>query len=161
MAFSIRLTEEERNLADSYAKLHSMSMGEAFKRALFERIEDEYDVAVANEAYEIPQERQKEPPDRRTLERHRSMSYDVQTTQRFDREFKKLDRYTQLMIRSWINKNLVECADPRIHGKPLVANRKGQWRYRIGDYRLICLIDDHELIILALSVGHRREAYRN
>ena len=47
MAFSIRLTEEERNLADSYAKLHSMSMGEAFKRALFERIEDEYDVAVA------------------------------------------------------------------------------------------------------------------
>ncbi|MST56491.1 antitoxin [Pyramidobacter sp. SM-530-WT-4B] len=52
MAFSIRLTEEERNLADSYAKLHSMSMGEAFKRALFERIEDEYDVAVANEAYD-------------------------------------------------------------------------------------------------------------
>ena len=52
MAFSIRLTEEERNLADSYAKLHSMSMGEAFKRALFERIEDEYDVAGANEAYD-------------------------------------------------------------------------------------------------------------
>ena len=52
MAFSIRLTDEERNLADSYAKLHSMSMGEAFKRALFERIEDEYDVAVANEAYD-------------------------------------------------------------------------------------------------------------
>ena len=52
MAFSIRLTEEERNLADSYAKLHSMSMGEAFKRALFERIEDEYDIAVANEAYD-------------------------------------------------------------------------------------------------------------
>ena len=52
MAFSIRLIEEERNLADSYAKLHSMSMGEAFKRALFERIEDEYDIAVANEAYD-------------------------------------------------------------------------------------------------------------
>lgn len=46
------MTEEERNLADSYAKLHSMSMGEAFKRALFERIEDEYDIAVANEAYD-------------------------------------------------------------------------------------------------------------
>ena len=89
------------------------------------------------------------------------MSYDVRTAQRFDREFKKLDRYTQLMIRSWINKNLVECEDPRIHGKALAANRKGQWRYRIGDYRLICLIDDQELIILALSVGHRREVYRN
>lgn len=89
------------------------------------------------------------------------MSYDVRTAQRFDREFKKLDRYTQLMIGSWINKNLVGCEDPRTHGKALVANRRGQWRYRIGDYRLICCIDDRELIILALSVGHRREVYGN
>lgn len=51
MAFSIRLTEEEKLLADSYAKIHSLSLGEAFKRALFERIEDEYDIAVADEAY--------------------------------------------------------------------------------------------------------------
>ena len=51
MAFSIRLTAEEKQLAKSYAKLHSMSLGEAFKKALFERIEDEYDVAVADEAY--------------------------------------------------------------------------------------------------------------
>jgi hypothetical protein len=51
MAFSIRLTEEEKRLADSYAKLHSLSMGEAFKRALFERIEDEFDLAIAEEAY--------------------------------------------------------------------------------------------------------------
>ena len=51
MSFSIRLTEEERKLADSYARLHSITLGEAFKRALFERIEDEYDIAVAGEAY--------------------------------------------------------------------------------------------------------------
>ncbi len=51
MSFSIRLTTEEKNLAESYAKLHAISVGEAFKRALFERIEDEYDVAVANDAY--------------------------------------------------------------------------------------------------------------
>ncbi len=51
MAFSIRLTEEERNLAESYAKIHSISIGEAFKQALFEKIEDEYDIVVANEAY--------------------------------------------------------------------------------------------------------------
>ena len=51
MAFSIRLTEEERNLAESYAKLHSFSLSEAFKRALFEKIEDEYDIAVAESAY--------------------------------------------------------------------------------------------------------------
>lgn len=52
MAFSIRLTDEERKLADSYAKLHSISIGEAFKKALFEKIEDEYDIAIANEAYD-------------------------------------------------------------------------------------------------------------
>ena len=51
MAFSIRLTEEERKLVDSYAKIHSISVGEAFKKALFEKIEDEFDIAVADEAY--------------------------------------------------------------------------------------------------------------
>lgn len=51
MAFSIRLTEEEKRLADSYAKLHSMSLGEAFKKALFEKIEEEFDAAVADEAF--------------------------------------------------------------------------------------------------------------
>ena len=51
MAFSIRLTEEEKSLADSYAKLNSMSLGEAFKKALFEKIEDEYDIKVGEEAY--------------------------------------------------------------------------------------------------------------
>ena len=51
MAFSIRLTEDERRLAESYAKVHSYTLAEAFKRALFERIEDEYDIAVAESAY--------------------------------------------------------------------------------------------------------------
>ncbi|MBP5729460.1 MAG: antitoxin [Clostridia bacterium] len=51
MAFSIRLTEDERMLAESYAKLHSFSLSEAFKRALFEKIEDEYDLAIGQEAY--------------------------------------------------------------------------------------------------------------
>jgi len=51
MAFSIRLTEQEKLIADSYARLHSLSLGEAFKLALFEKIEDEYDIAVAEEAY--------------------------------------------------------------------------------------------------------------
>lgn len=51
MSFSISLTAEEKLLAESYAKLQSLSFGEAFKKALFERIEDEYDIAIANEAY--------------------------------------------------------------------------------------------------------------
>ncbi len=88
------------------------------------------------------------------------MSFSVETTARFDREFKKLDRYTQRMIKAWIEKNLVDCTDPRAHGKGLTADRSGQRRYRIGDYRLICLIEDDKLVILALSIGHRSDIYR-
>ena len=51
MALSICLTEDERRLADSYAKLHALSVGDAFKRALFEKIEDEYDLQIAEDAY--------------------------------------------------------------------------------------------------------------
>ena len=51
MAFSIRLTEEERNIAETYAKINSISLGEAFKKALFEKIEDEYDFNLGEEAY--------------------------------------------------------------------------------------------------------------
>ena len=87
------------------------------------------------------------------------MSYYVETTARFDKEFKKLDKYTQQIIKSWIGKNLQNCENPRAHGKGLTANKSGQWRYRIGDYRLLCLIQDQELIILALTVGHRRDIY--
>lgn len=89
------------------------------------------------------------------------MSYKVETTARFDREFKKLDRYTQRMIKAWIEKNLVGCSNPRIHGKGLTANRTGQWRYRIGDYRIICLIEDDKLVILALTIGHRSDIYKS
>lgn len=89
------------------------------------------------------------------------MIYRVEFTVRFAKEFKKLDRYTQRMLKAWIDKNLVGSENPRVHGKGLTANRSGQWRYRIGDYRLICEINDGELIILALSVGHRREVYEN
>lgn len=87
------------------------------------------------------------------------MSYSIETTARFNKEFKKLDKYTQRMIKGWIEKNLVGEENPSRHGKGLTANRSGQWRYRIGDYRLLCHIDDGKLIILALSVGHRREIY--
>ncbi len=51
MSFSIRLNDKEKQMAESYARLHSMSVGEAFKAALFEKIEDEYDISLAEEAY--------------------------------------------------------------------------------------------------------------
>ena len=85
------------------------------------------------------------------------MSYSVETTPRFDKEFKKLDRYTQKMIKSWIVKNLVGCENPRAHGKALTGNLSGLWRYRVGSCRLIAEIQDDRLVILMLQAGHHRE----
>ncbi len=87
------------------------------------------------------------------------MSYSLETTPRFDKEFKKLDNYTKRILKGWIDKYLVDCENPRQKGKSLTANLSGRWRYRIGDYRLICQIEDDKLIILALSVGHRKNIY--
>ena len=87
------------------------------------------------------------------------MRYEVIFTKDALKQLKKLDKHTSALIMGWVKKNLVNCPDPRAHGKGLTANRSGQWRYRIGDYRLICEIRDNELVILALSVGHRREIY--
>ena len=88
------------------------------------------------------------------------MIYHVETTSRFDKEISKLDKYTQQMIKTWISRNIEGTENPRLHGKALSSNRKGQWRYRIGDYRLICKIQDSKLIILALTIGHRSDIYK-
>lgn len=87
------------------------------------------------------------------------MKYSVVFTTEAKKTLKKLDKHISSLIISWIEKNLQNCENPRAKGKGLTANRSGQWRYRIGDYRLICEIKDDELIILALSVGHRKEVY--
>ena len=64
------------------------------------------------------------------------------------------------MILNWIEKNLEGCSNPRLFGKPLSGDRKGQWRYRVGDYRIITLIQDNKLIILVIAIGHRRDIYK-
>ena len=87
--------------------------------------------------------------------------WDVVYSERALKELKKLDKHTAKLILAWIEKNLIGCTNPRAHGKGLTANRSGQWRYRIGDYRLLAEIQDDKLIILALAVGHRREVYEN
>ena len=87
------------------------------------------------------------------------MRYKVEFTQRALKDLKKLDLQTAALILGWVRKNLENCENPRIHGKGLSANRSGQWRYRVGDYRLLAEIQDDKIIILILNVGHRRDVY--
>ena len=87
------------------------------------------------------------------------MTYKVEYTEQAIKELRKIDKHTQFFILAWIEKNLVDCENPRQHGKGLTANRSGQWRYRVGDYRIIAEIEDDKVIILVLTVGRRREVY--
>ena len=88
------------------------------------------------------------------------MSYHVEFAKRALKDLKKLDKSTASLILGWIRKNLEGCADPRVHGKGLTANRSGEWRYRVGDYRLLAEIQDGKLVILMLTIGHRSAVYQ-
>lgn len=85
--------------------------------------------------------------------------YTLRYSDRSIKQLTKLDIGVQRLILTWIASNLENCENPRIKGKGLTANRSGEWRYRVGDYRIICDIRDDELIILALSIGHRKNIY--
>ena len=87
------------------------------------------------------------------------MTYKVEYTEQAIKELRKIDKHTQFFILAWIEKNLVDCENPRQHGKGLTANRSGEWPYRVGDYRIIADIEDDKVIILVLTVGHRTEVY--
>lgn len=76
------------------------------------------------------------------------------------KQLERLDRYTQRLIASWIQKHLLSGADPRATGKPLAANFAGYWRYRIGDYRMVCKIIDQRILIIVMRIGHRSDIYR-
>lgn len=88
------------------------------------------------------------------------MIYEIVTTEKFDKSFKKLDRQIQRMMKAWIEKNLVQAEDPRQQGKELTANQSGQWRYRIGDYRILAKIQDRKLVLILIDVKHRGEVYK-
>lgn len=84
--------------------------------------------------------------------------YQIIYTEKALKSFKKLDKTQSLFIIMWIEKNLVNCEDPRLKGKAIKGNL-ADWRYRIGNYRLLCNIKDQEIIVEILNVGHRKDIY--
>jgi len=85
--------------------------------------------------------------------------YSVQYSKAALKIIKKLDPPTARIIVAWVRKNLEGCDNPRIFGKGLAGDRAGQWRYRVGDYRLLAEIHDNEIIILIANIGHRSAIY--
>lgn len=79
---------------------------------------------------------------------------------RADTQLSKLDPGVRRVIVAWLHKNIDGCEDPRAQGKGLTAGLSGKWRYRIGDYRVLCVLRDAELVVLAIEIGHRRDIYK-
>ena len=88
------------------------------------------------------------------------MAFRVEYSKAALKQLKKMDRFDARLITSWIGKNLEGCEDPRAYGKGLTANRSGEWRYRVGNYRILCNIQDEVLVIEAFAVGHGSSVYR-
>ncbi len=75
-------------------------------------------------------------------------------------ELKKLDRAAQKRIVKFLQELISGEANLRGFGKPLTGDQVGLWRYRIGDYRVVCRIEDESRIVLVLRIAHRKEVYR-
>jgi len=88
------------------------------------------------------------------------MDWKISFDKRAEKQFAKLSPETQAQITSYLYQRVAVQPDPRLLGKALTGELKGYWRYRVGDYRIICEIRDKELLVLVIEVGHRREVYR-
>ena len=86
------------------------------------------------------------------------MAWQVDFGPRAERALKKLDRQTAVRLIAYVED--AAAGDPRARGKALTGDLGGFWRYRVGDWRVICRIEDARLVILVIDLGHRREVYR-
>lgn len=85
----------------------------------------------------------------------------LEYSKKADKQLEKLDKSVSKIITQWLLKNIHDCKNPRVFGKQLTGgDLAGQWRYDIGTYRVICDIQDKNVIVLALNIGHRSNIYK-
>jgi len=77
-----------------------------------------------------------------------------------EKQMAKLDRQAQVNILSYLRERVLAADNPRQVGKALHGDKRGLWRYRTGDYRLICDIRDEDKVVVVLAIGHRKQVYR-
>lgn len=87
------------------------------------------------------------------------MIWTVEFDEAAAKELRKLDRQDQQEILAYFRLRIASDEDPRRFGKPLSRELAGLWRYRVRDYRMICNIEDHKLIVLVVRVSHRKNVY--
>ena len=87
------------------------------------------------------------------------MAWTVEVSDFAEKQLRKLDRPVQKRLIDWLDDRIEGCKNPRHFGEPLRGDLAGLWRYRVGDFRIICEIQEQRMIVLALAVGHRRKVY--
>ncbi|HVO81033.1 MAG TPA: type II toxin-antitoxin system RelE/ParE family toxin [Terriglobales bacterium] len=88
------------------------------------------------------------------------MAWTIEITRTAAKQIKRLDRVAQGSIIRFLRERVQPAENPRQWGKLLHGDRRGLWRYRVGDYRLICDIQNEKVTVLLLAVGHRKDVYR-
>lgn len=91
----------------------------------------------------------------------RAGQWRIEFDDRARRELRKLDFAIQRDILNYLRERIAGAENLREFGKPLRMNLAGLWRYRVGDYRLICRIEENRLVVLVLKIGHRRDVYED
>ena len=88
------------------------------------------------------------------------MAWTVSISNIAERQLRRIDRPVQKRILDWLNDRIEGCKNPRHFGEHLKGDHAGLWRYRVGDYRILCEIQDQKIVVLILTIGHRRQVYK-
>ena len=87
------------------------------------------------------------------------MAWTIEWDERAVRDTRKLGHEERRGILAYLRERIATDEDPRRFGKPLLADQAGLWRYRVGDYRVVCRIEEDRAVVLVLAVGHRSKVY--
>lgn len=89
------------------------------------------------------------------------MAWTIEIDDHALKQLHKMGRQEAARIRDFLRDRIVVLDDPRHVGKALQGSKLGNfWRYRVGDYRIICDLQDHRLVVLVIEIGNRRQVYR-
>ncbi|MGD9215425.1 MAG: type II toxin-antitoxin system RelE/ParE family toxin [Desulfobacteraceae bacterium] len=88
------------------------------------------------------------------------MAWQIEFTPAAEKQLSKIDRQSAKRIINFLNKRIAPAEDPRTAGKALRGVLREFWRYRVGNYRIICMVEDSRLLILVVQIAHRSNIYR-
>lgn len=88
------------------------------------------------------------------------MMWKLEYSEKAKRQLKKLNKHVAAHITSWLSEHIDGTENPRATGKGLTANRSGVWRYRVGDYRILCELHDNVVTVEVVTIAHRSKVYK-